>query len=322
VHDAAVSEHMLRTAAAEKRAADAEERAVALTRIARDALQESRAALQDQLAAPEMDRVLKALESERAAHNQVRSELAAVRYDLAADSVDTDAERDLHGAVRASSPAEKHVPESAPEPDEKQPIKRSRSVSDARKRRNSLEHDEDGLKAMQAASNAAALAAQVAASKLHTSESDGESPSTRLLKAMAQKSSNHDRSPNPGSARQRLRSMQTAGGDATQASPVQEQQGNVDQDYDGLLPAGMQIEVARPATVKARSAMRKLRAIHAVGGVAGLSGTKKAEPEPEPEPAPEPEPEPVQQLRQGDGVTLGDTSGDDDFLSAEEEEER
>ena len=81
------------------------------------------------------------------------------------------------------------TPTSEPEPEPDQAMTRtgSQRVTDARKRRKSLEHDEYGLKAMQAASSAAAMATQVAASKLTATESDAElkSPSTRLLKAMA-----------------------------------------------------------------------------------------------------------------------------------------
>eukprot|EP01046_Picozoa_sp_COSAG06_P014864 COSAG06_NODE_934_length_11440_cov_5.939335_6_plen_648_part_00 len=42
-------------------------------------------------------------------------------------------------------------------------------------------------------------------------------------------------------------------------------------DDDGLLPAGLMVEQARPASVKAHSAMRKLRVVQRLSGVAGLA---------------------------------------------------
>ena len=155
----------------------------------------------------------------------------------------------------------------------------------ARKRRKSLEHDEDGLKAMQAASQAAAMAATAAATRSKVPEpepepepelelepepegNDGDGipstpPASRLLTAIARKSGEK--------GRRSVRSRSSSTAPTIEASDGEPSEIVSGADDDGLLPAGLMVEQARPASVKARSAMRKLRVVQRLSGAAGLA---------------------------------------------------
>jgi hypothetical protein len=175
-------------------------------------------------------------------------------------------------------------PEVLPEPERRTRGRAPRGF-DARKRRNSLEHDEDGLKAMQAATNAAAMAAQAALAQ----------------QALQKEPAQQDQEEEPQTMRQ-----------DTEASPASKQQATLtltrspprwrheDSTMLALLAEHTDAAAAQPQHEEQQRQHHRLAQWHdghhrteinPASSQPGASSTA-AQPQPQPQPQPEPDPEP------------------------------